>query len=74
MQLREILDIIFGLVFELWQGVEDLHFRLQSTDDKLTTLLQLLASMREACPSYPAGETLDEMPRTTNDGGDAKEQ
>jgi hypothetical protein len=73
-QLRESLDIIYGLVFELRQGVEDLHFRLQSTDDKITTLLQLLASMREAFPSYPVGATSEEVPRTTDDGGDAKEQ
>jgi hypothetical protein len=73
-QLRESLDIIYGLVFELRQGVEDLHFRLQSTDDKITTLLQLLASMSEAFPSYPVGATSEEMPRTTDDGGDAKEQ
>jgi hypothetical protein len=54
--------------------VEDLHFRLQSTDDKVTTLLQLLASMREAFPSHPDGATSEEMPRTTTGEGDAKEQ
>jgi hypothetical protein len=73
-QLRDSLEIIYGLVFELRQGVEDLHFRLQSTDDKVTTLLQLLASMRETFPSHPDGETLEEMPRTTTSEGDAKEQ
>jgi hypothetical protein len=68
-QLRESLDIIYGLVFELRQGVEDLHFRLQTTDDKMTTLLQLLSSMREAFPSDPVGATSEEVPRATTDGG-----
>ena len=74
MPLRDTLDIIYGLVFELCQGVEDLHFRLQSTDDKVTTLLQLLASMSEAFPSHSDGATSEEMPRTATGEGDAKEQ
>jgi hypothetical protein len=73
-QLRESLDIIYGLVFELRQGVEDLHFLLQTTDDKIMTLLQLLASMREAFPSYPVGANSEEVPQTAAIGGDAKEQ
>jgi hypothetical protein len=68
------LDIIYGLVFELRQGVEDLHFCLQSTDDKVTTLLQLLSSMRETFPSHPDGVTLEEMPRTETGEGNTKEQ
>jgi hypothetical protein len=73
-QLRESLDIIYGLVFEIRKGVEDLHFLLQFTDDKITTLLQLLASMSEAFPSYPVRATSEEMPRTIDDGGDTKKQ
>jgi len=73
-QLRDSLDIIYGLVFELRQGVEELHFRLLSIDDKVTTLLQLLASMRETFPSHPNGATSKEMPRTTTGEGDAKEK
>jgi hypothetical protein len=74
MQLRDSLDIIYGLVFELRQGVEDLHFRLHTTDDKVATLLQLLASMSEASSSHPDGATSEEKPRTTTGEGDAKEQ
>jgi hypothetical protein len=39
MQLRESLAILYGLVFELRQGVEDLHFRLQAMDGKVAILL-----------------------------------
>jgi hypothetical protein len=73
-QLQDSLDIIYGLVFELFQGVEDLHFCLQSTDDKVTTLLQLLSSMRETFPSHPDGVTLEEMPRTETGEGNTKEK
>jgi len=73
MQLRDSLDIIYGLVFELRQGVEDLHFRLHSTNDNVATLLQFLASMSEAFPPRPDGATSEEMPHTTTGEGDAKE-
>jgi hypothetical protein len=61
-------------VFELHRGVEDLHFLLQSSDDKVTTLLQLLASMREAFPSHLDGATSEEMPRIETGEGDTKEK
>jgi hypothetical protein len=34
-QLRDSLENIYGLVFELRQGVDDLHFRVHSTNDKV---------------------------------------
>jgi hypothetical protein len=73
-QLRESLAILYGLVFELRQGVEDLQFRLQATDEKVTALLQLLSSMHEAFPSDPVGATSVEEPRAATAGGNAKGQ
>jgi hypothetical protein len=67
-QLRESLAIIFGLVFELRQGVEDLQFRLLTVDGNIAILLQLLTSMQEAIPSDLAGEaTTANTKRATDD-------
>jgi len=73
-QLRDSLENIYGLVFELRQGVDDLHFRVHSTNDKVATLLQLLASMSETFPSHLDGATSEEMPRAATREGDVKEQ
>jgi hypothetical protein len=55
-QLRDTLAIIFGLIFELRQGVDDLQFRVLAVDRNVASLLQLLTSLRGAAPSDPAGE------------------
>jgi hypothetical protein len=73
-QLRESLAILYGLVFELRQGVEDLQFRLQATDGKVAVLLQLLSSLQEAFPSDPAGAASVEEPCAATSGGNAKVQ
>jgi hypothetical protein len=73
-QLREILAILYGLVFELRQGVEDLQFRLQATDRKVAVLLQLLSSLHESFPSDPIGATSVEEPYAATSGGDVKVQ
>jgi hypothetical protein len=68
-QLRESLAIIFGLIFELRQGVDDLQFRVLAVDRNVTSLLQLLTSMREAAPSDPDGETTTVNPASAADDG-----
>jgi hypothetical protein len=52
-QLKDKLAILYGLVFELRQGVEDLHFRLQLTNEKVAQFLQLLSSLYETVLSPP---------------------
>jgi hypothetical protein len=54
-QLRDSLGILYSLVFELRQGVEDLQFRLLAVDEKVAVLLQLLNSLQEALPTDIAG-------------------
>jgi hypothetical protein len=73
-QLRESLTILFGLVFELRQGVEDLQFRLQTTDGKVAVLLQILSSLQEAFPSDPAGAASAEEPCEATSEGNAQTQ
>jgi hypothetical protein len=67
-QIKDNLTILYGLVFELRQGVEDLQFRLQTTDEKVVVLLQLLSSMHEAFHSDPAGATSVKEPCAATDG------
>jgi hypothetical protein len=71
---EKALTILYGLVFELRQGVEDLQFRLQATDRKVAVLLQLLSSLHEAFPSDSTGATSMEEPCAATSGGDVKVQ
>jgi len=48
--MKESFTILYSLVFELRQGMEDLQFRLQITDGKISTLLQILSSLQDAFP------------------------
>jgi hypothetical protein len=73
-QLKESLAILYGLVFELRQGMEDLQFRLQTTDEKVAVLLQLLSSMHEAFHSDSAGATSGKEPCAAIDGGNVAMQ
>jgi hypothetical protein len=73
-QLRESLAILFGLVFELRQGVEDLQFRLLAMDGKVAVLLQLLSSLQEAFPSDLAGAASAEEPGGATNEGNAQAQ
>jgi hypothetical protein len=73
-QLRESLAILFGLVFELRQGVEDLQFRLLAVDGKIAVLLQLLTSLQEAIPSDLAGEATAAEPGGATNEGNVQEQ
>jgi hypothetical protein len=61
-QLQDSLAILYGLVFELRQGLEDLHFRLQLLDGKTSTLLQILSTFQEAFHSTPEAAAATEMP------------
>jgi hypothetical protein len=68
--------ILYGLVFELRQGVDDLHFRLQLTDDKVALFLQHLTSLHEAVLSTQEGATSkpnsEPEAKKANDTGCAK--
>jgi hypothetical protein len=56
------LAILYGLILELRQGVEDLQFRLQLTNDKVVLFLQILSSMHEAFLSPLEGATSRQGP------------
>jgi hypothetical protein len=49
--MQDSLDILYGLVFELRQGVEDLQFRLQLLDGKTSALLHILSTFQGAAES-----------------------
>jgi hypothetical protein len=42
------LDILYGLVFELQQGLDDLQFRLELLDGNTSALLQILSTFQGA--------------------------
>lgn len=75
-QLKDKVAILYGLVFELRQGVDDLHFRLQFTNDKVVLFLQHLTSLHEAVLSPPEGATsrqhLEAEAKEENDIGSAR--
>jgi hypothetical protein len=71
-QLKDSLAILYGLVFELRQGLEDLQFRLQLLDGKTSTLLQILSTFQEAFHSTPEGMASTEVPHA--EGVDRNEQ
>jgi len=62
MQLKESFTILFGLVFELRQGVEDLQFHLHTMDGKVTGLLQIFPSLQDAFLPNPVGVALAAEP------------
>jgi len=74
--MKDKVAILYGLVFELRQGVDDLHFRLQLTNDKVALFLQLLSSLHEAVLSPPEGATSRQHPaaeaKEGNDKGSAR--
>jgi hypothetical protein len=73
-QLKESFTILYGLVFELRQGMEDLQFRLQITDGKISTLLQILSSLQDAFPPDPVGAASAEEPHAETSEGNAQTQ
>jgi len=73
-QLRDNLANIYDFVFELCKEVDDLHFWVQFTTTKVTTLLHLLASMSATFPSHPGGGSSTEMPSAAPQDGNTKQQ
>jgi hypothetical protein len=73
-QLRDNLDNIYDLVFELRKEIDDLHFRVNSTNAKVTTLLHLLASMSASFPSHPGEDSSAEVPHATTQLGNTTKQ
>ena len=73
-QLKESLTILYGLVFELRQGMEDLQFRLQIMDGKILTLLQILSTFQDAFPSNLEGVASAEEPHAESDDRNARPQ
>jgi len=48
-KMQNNMDILYGLVFNLWKGVDDLQFWLQQLDGKASALLHILSTFqREA--------------------------
>jgi hypothetical protein len=74
LQWQENFTILYDLVFELRQGVEDLHFRLQLVDGRISTLLQLLSTFQDASPAYPAGAASEGAPSSASDDGNLRKQ
>jgi hypothetical protein len=71
-QVKDNLAILYGLVFELRQGVEDLQFRLQLTNDKVALFLHLLSLMHETFLSTPEGATSRQEPKEDTSEGEVK--
>jgi hypothetical protein len=61
-QLQDSLAILYGLVFELRQGLEDLHFRLQLLDGKTSALLQILSTFQGTFHSTSEAAGAAELP------------
>jgi hypothetical protein len=74
LQLKESFTILYGLVFELRQGMEDLQFQLQLMDGRILTLLQILSTFQDAFPFNPAGAASAGAPHTESDDRNAKTQ
>jgi hypothetical protein len=53
-QFRNSLSVLHNLVFELRQEVADLHFRMQATEAKVASFLQIISSMHAALFPDPA--------------------
>jgi len=59
-QFRNSLSVLHNLVFELRKEVPDLHFRLQATEAKVTSFLQIISSMHSALFLDPAADVKEE--------------
>jgi hypothetical protein len=74
LQRKENFTIPYDLVFELCQGMEDLHFRIQLMDGRISTLLQLISTIQDASPSYPTGVASKGVPSSAGDDGNVRKQ
>jgi hypothetical protein len=71
-QVKDNLAILYSLVFELRQGVEDLQFQLHLTNDKVALFLQLLSSMHETFLLTSEGATSRQEPEADTTDGEVK--
>jgi hypothetical protein len=69
MYFRDHLLIMNDLVFELRQEMADLNYRLQNTDEKVASCLQLLSSMQGALTVEPAKVMPREAPTVVTEEG-----
>jgi hypothetical protein len=68
------LLIMHDLVFELRQEMADLNYRLQATDEKVASCLQLLSSMQVALTQEPVEAMPGEAPAAATDEGPHRAQ
>jgi hypothetical protein len=71
---QENFAILYDLVFELRQGVEDLHFRLHLVDGRISTLLQLLSTFQDASLAYPTGAASEGVSSSASDDDNLRKQ
>jgi hypothetical protein len=75
--MQDNMDILYGMVFELRQGMDDLQFRLQQLDMKASTLLHILSTFHgaieheEHVPVETFGRNEQELPAEGGDLGQA---
>jgi hypothetical protein len=59
-QFRNSLSVLHNLVFELRQEVADLHFRMQTTEAKVVSFLQIIVSLHAALFPDPVNDNEEE--------------
>lgn len=74
MYFRDRLLIMNDLVFELRQEMADLNYRLQNTDEKVASCLQLLSSMQGALTVEPVEVMPREAPAVATEEGPSTAQ
>jgi hypothetical protein len=73
-QFAESLAILHDLVFELRQEVADLQYRIQATEVKVASFMQILSSMHEALFSTPGDTSPKEHPEAAKEEAQDKMQ
>jgi hypothetical protein len=75
--MQDIMDILYGLVFDLPQGVDDLQFWLQQLDGNASALLDILSTFQRAAtqaehiPAEMFGRGKQELPAECGNLGQA---
>jgi hypothetical protein len=75
--MQDSMDILYGLVLDLRQGVDDLQFRLQQLDGKASALLHILSTFQRAAaqakhvPAETFGQGEQELPAEGGNLGQA---
>jgi hypothetical protein len=73
-QFAESLAILHDLVFELRQEIADLQYRVQATEGKVASFMQILSSMHEALFTATGDTSPKENPETAKDEAQDKTQ